>query len=54
MLDFSLSIAFTGTTSFEEDLMPSTVPEPGTFALIVFGLTGLLVMGRRSAMKSAG
>ena len=53
-LDFSLSIAFTGTTSFEEDLMPSTVPEPGTFALIVFGLTGLLVMGRRSAMKSAG
>ena len=50
-LDFSLSIAFTGTTSFEEDLMPSTVPEPGTFALMVCGLTGLLVMRRRSAMK---
>jgi hypothetical protein len=51
MLDFSLSIAFTGTTSFEEDLMPSTVPEPGTFALMVCGLTGLLVMRRRSALK---
>jgi hypothetical protein len=50
-LDFSFSIAFTGTTSFQEDLMPSTVPEPGTFALMVCGLTGLLVMRRRSAMK---
>jgi hypothetical protein len=29
-----------------------TVPEPGTFALVVCGLTGLLVMRRRSAMKS--
>jgi hypothetical protein len=27
------------------------VPEPGTFALMVCGLTGLLVMRRRSAMK---
>ncbi len=53
-LDFSLSVSFTGTASFEEDLMPSTVPEPGTFALMVCGLTGLLVMQRRSAMKSAG
>jgi hypothetical protein len=50
-LDFNLSITFTGTASFEEDLMPSTVPEPGTFALMVCGLTGLLVMRRRSAMK---
>jgi hypothetical protein len=31
--------------------MPSTVPEPGTIALMVCGLTGLLVMRRRSAMK---
>jgi hypothetical protein len=51
ILDFSFSISFTGTTSFEEDLMPSTVPEPGTFALMVCGLTSLLVMRRRSAMK---
>ena len=32
----------------------SDVPEPGTFALMVCGLTSLLVMRRRSAMKSAG
>jgi hypothetical protein len=51
ILDFSLSVTFTGNTSFEETLMPSTVPEPGTFALMVCGLTGLLVMRRRSAMK---
>jgi hypothetical protein len=51
ILDFSLSVTFTGSTSFEEDLMPSTVPEPGTFALMVCGLTGLLVMRRRSVMK---
>jgi hypothetical protein len=49
-LDFNLSVTFTGNASFEEDLMPS-VPEPGTFALMVCGLTGLLVMRRRSAMK---
>ena len=49
ILDFSFSISFTGTASFEEDLMPSTVPEPGTFALMICGLAGLLVMRRRSA-----
>ena len=38
-------------TSFSGSL---SVPEPGTFALMVCGLTGLLVMRRRSAMKSAG
>ncbi|MGO9585187.1 MAG: PEP-CTERM sorting domain-containing protein [Limisphaerales bacterium] len=50
ILDFNLSVTFTGNASFEEDLMPS-VPEPGTVALMVCGLTGLLVMRRRSAMK---
>ena len=53
-LDFNYSMTFTGGTSFQEQLTPSPVPEPGTFALMVCGLTGLLVMRRRSAMKSAG
>jgi hypothetical protein len=38
-----------GTASVTYDYAP--VPEPGTFALMVCGLTGLLVMRRRSAMK---
>ena len=53
-LDFNYSITFLGSVSFTEQLTPSTVPEPGTFALMVCGLTGLLFMRRRSAMKSAG
>jgi hypothetical protein len=53
-LDFNYSMTFTGGASFQEALTPSPVPEPGTFALMVCGLTGLLVMRRRSAMKSAG
>ena len=53
-LDFNYSMTFTGGASFQEQLTPSSVPEPGTFALMVCGLTGLLVMRRRSAMKSAG
>ena len=48
-LDFNYSITFTGSVSFQEELTPT--PEPGTFALMVCGLTGLLVMRRRSAMK---
>jgi hypothetical protein len=39
----------TGTASVTYDYAP--VPEPGTFSLMVCGLTGLLVMRRRSAMK---
>jgi len=46
-LDFSYAMTFTGGASFQEELMPSTVPEPGTFALMICGLTGLLVMRRR-------
>lgn len=53
-LDFNYSISFTGSVSFQEQLTPSSVPEPGTFTLMVCGLTGLLDMRRRSAMKSAG
>jgi hypothetical protein len=46
-LDFNYSMTFTGGASFQEELMPSTVPEPGTFALTICGLTGLLVKRRR-------
>ena len=53
-LAFNYSMTFTGGASFQEQLMPSPVPESGTFALMACGLTGLLVMRRRSAMKSAG
>jgi hypothetical protein len=46
-----------GDADFQDVLLPSSdvsinvvpVPEPGTFALMVCGLTGLLVMRRRSA-----
>jgi hypothetical protein len=48
-LDFNYSVTFTGSVSFTEQLTPSTVPEPGTFALMICGLAGLLVMRRRSA-----
>jgi len=36
------------------DIDSFAVPEPGTLALTICGLTGLLVMRRRSAMKSTG
>ncbi|MGA2241050.1 MAG: PEP-CTERM sorting domain-containing protein [Verrucomicrobiota bacterium] len=50
-LDFNYSMTFIGGASFQEELMPSTVPEPGTFALMVCGLTGLLVMRRGKSIK---
>ena len=40
-----------GTATTDANIVP--VPEPGTFTLAICGLTGLLVMRRRSAMKSA-
>jgi hypothetical protein len=46
-LDFSYAISFIGSVSFQEELMPSTVPEPGTFVLAICGLTGLLITRRR-------
>jgi hypothetical protein len=48
-LDFNYSMVFSGGAKFQEALTPSTIPEPGTFALMVCGLTGLLVMRRRFA-----
>jgi len=50
-LDFNYSMTFIGGASFQEELMPSTVPEPGTFALMVCGLTGLLVKRRRFQIR---
>lgn len=50
-LDFSYAISFTGSVSFQEALMPSTVPEPGTFALMICGLGGLLFMRRRFGLR---
>jgi hypothetical protein len=48
-LDFDYAMVFIGGASFQEALTPSTIPEPGTFALMVCGLTGLLAMRRRFA-----
>ena len=46
ILDFSLSVTFTGSTSFEEDLMPSTVPEPTTTGCFLLGLGALICCQR--------
>ena len=50
-LDFNYAINFVGSISFSEQLTPSPVPEPGTFALMICGLTGLLVMRRRFSLR---
>jgi hypothetical protein len=48
-LDFNYAMTFVGSVSYCEQLTPSPVPEPATFALAICGLGGLLVMRRRSA-----
>jgi hypothetical protein len=48
-LNFNYAVTFIGSASFAEELTPTPVPEPGTFALAACGLAGLLVMRRRSA-----
>jgi hypothetical protein len=49
-LGFSYSVSFIGSVYyFGEELTPTPVPEPGTFALMACGLAGLLVLRRRSA-----
>ena len=45
-LDFSYAMAFTGGASFEEDLMPSTVPEPTTTGCFLLGLGALICCQR--------
>jgi hypothetical protein len=49
ILTFNYSVTFIGSAKFCEELMPSPVPEPGTFALVTCGLAGLLVLRRRFA-----
>jgi len=46
ILNFSLAVTFTGSTSFEEDLMPSTVPEPTTTGCFLLGLGALICCQR--------
>ena len=46
MLDFNYSMTFTGGASFQEELMPSTVPEPTTAGCFLLGLGGLVCWQR--------
>jgi len=46
ILDFSLAVSFSGSPSFEEDLMPSTVPEPTTTGCFLLGLGALICCQR--------
>ena len=45
-LDFSYAMTFTGGASFEEDLMPSTVPEPTVVGCFLSGLVALVCFQR--------
>jgi hypothetical protein len=46
-LNFNYAVTFVGSAKFCEELTPSPVPEPATFALMAGGLAGLLVLRRR-------
>jgi len=45
-LDFNYSITFAGSVSFQEELMPSPVPEPTTAGCFLLGLGALVCWGR--------
>jgi hypothetical protein len=46
-LNFGYTMTFVGSVAFSEELTPTSVPEPGTFALLACGLMGLLVIKRQ-------
>jgi hypothetical protein len=50
VLNFGYTMSFVGSVSFSEELTPTSVPEPGTLALLACGLMGLLVIQRRLAV----
>jgi hypothetical protein len=44
VLDFSYKMSFVGTVHYCQEMIP--IPEPGTFALVLCGLAGLVVVRR--------
>jgi hypothetical protein len=46
-LDFSYKLTFTGSVHYCQEMFP--IPEPGTIALVLTGLVGLVIVGRKFA-----
>ena len=46
-LNFGYTMNFTGSVAFSEQLTPTSVPEPATFAVVLCGLAGLFILQRR-------
>lgn len=48
-IDFSYKMIFTGSVQYCQEMIPTLVPEPGTFVLALGGLLGLVALRRRTA-----